>query len=89
MNKFNTRQISGFYGGFGDVWLSCGLLHVLVWYKFTDVSEVLAASIIRDIMVALIMGAAGTSETSVTSARLHFATQKTAIFTFNVCLCCT
>jgi hypothetical protein len=28
-------------------WLSFGMLHHLVWYKLTDVSEALAASIIR------------------------------------------
>jgi hypothetical protein len=33
------------------------------WYKFTDVSEVLAASIIR--AITLVMEAAVTSETSV------------------------
>jgi hypothetical protein len=36
------------------------MLHHVIWYKFTSVSEVLAASII-----ALIMEAASTSETSV------------------------
>jgi hypothetical protein len=36
------------------------MLHHLVWKKFTDVSEVLAASII-----ALVMEAASTSKTSV------------------------
>jgi hypothetical protein len=28
-------------------WLSSGMLRYIVWWKFTDVSEVLAASIIR------------------------------------------
>jgi hypothetical protein len=40
------------------------MLHHVVWLKFTDVSEVLAASIIR-VMIALIMEAASTCETSV------------------------
>jgi hypothetical protein len=35
----------------------------VVWYKFTDVSEVLAASVIR-VIIALITEAASTSETS-------------------------
>jgi hypothetical protein len=39
------------------------MLRRVVWYKFTDVSEVLAASIIGNI-IALIMDAAMTSETS-------------------------
>jgi hypothetical protein len=41
-------------------WLSSGLLYHVVWYTFTDVSEVLTASIIRAMMEA-----ASTSETSV------------------------
>jgi hypothetical protein len=40
------------------------MLRRVVWYKFTDVSVVLAASIIRA-MIALIMEAVSTSETSV------------------------
>jgi hypothetical protein len=43
--------------------LSSGLLRRVVWYKFTGVSEVLLASIIRA-MIALMM-AAVTSETPV------------------------
>jgi hypothetical protein len=39
------------------------LLHHVVWQKFTDVSEILAASIIRALS-ALMMEAASTSETS-------------------------
>jgi hypothetical protein len=42
-------------------WLSSGLLRRAIWLTFTDVSEVLAASIIR----ALMMEAASTSEKSV------------------------
>jgi hypothetical protein len=42
-------------------WRSSGLLRRVVWYKFTDVSEVLAASII----IALMMEAASSPETSV------------------------
>jgi hypothetical protein len=37
----------------------------VVLYKFTEDSEVLAASIIRAILIALMMEAASTSETSV------------------------
>jgi hypothetical protein len=41
-------------------------LRRVIWYKFTDVSEATAASIIRAItLIALIMEAASTSETSV------------------------
>jgi hypothetical protein len=40
------------------------LLRREVWWKFTDVSEVLAVSIIRA-LIALMMEAASTSETSV------------------------
>jgi hypothetical protein len=40
------------------------LLRRVVWYKFTDVSEVLAASIIRAI-IALMMEVGTTSETLV------------------------
>jgi hypothetical protein len=40
------------------------LLRSAVWWKFTDVSEVLAASIIR-VMIALMIKAASTSEMSV------------------------
>jgi hypothetical protein len=47
------------------------MLHLVVWLKFTDVSEVLA----------LIMEAASTSEMSVNFYQIHGATtQKTAIF---------
>jgi hypothetical protein len=42
-------------------WLSSGFLRHVVWYKSTEVSEVLAASIIS----ALMMEAANTSETTV------------------------
>jgi hypothetical protein len=35
-------------------WLSSELLHRVVWYKFTDVSEVLAASSNRAIMMATV-----------------------------------
>jgi hypothetical protein len=42
-------------------WLCFGLLRSVIWYKFTDVSDVLAASVIRPI----IMDVANTSETSV------------------------
>jgi hypothetical protein len=45
-------------------WLSSGLLRRLDWYKFTNVSEVLSASIITTIS-ALMMKAVSTSETSV------------------------
>jgi hypothetical protein len=38
-----------------------GMLRRVVWYKSADVSEMLAASII----IALMMGAANTSETSI------------------------
>jgi hypothetical protein len=43
-------------------WLSSGMLQCVVCYKFTDVSEVLTASIIR-VMIALMMEALNTSET--------------------------
>jgi hypothetical protein len=45
--------------------LSSGLLRRVVWYKFTDVSDVLAASIIRAIiaLIALVMEAVSISET--------------------------
>jgi hypothetical protein len=39
-------------------------LHRVLWYKFTDVSEVLAASITR-VMIARMMEVASTYETSV------------------------
>jgi hypothetical protein len=45
--------------------LFSGLLRCVVWYKFTDVSEVLAASIIRTMIIGLMMEAASTSEKSV------------------------
>jgi hypothetical protein len=45
-------------------WLFSWLLRHVVWEKFTDISEVLAASIIRAV-IALMMEAASTSETSV------------------------
>jgi hypothetical protein len=48
------------------------MLHRVVW-QFTDVSEMLAASIIR----AMRMEAASTSETSATSTRLHGTSQNT------------
>jgi hypothetical protein len=43
------------------------MLRRVVWYKFTDVSEVIAASIMRAMIafIALMMEAASTSETSV------------------------
>jgi hypothetical protein len=45
--------------------LTSGLLRHVVRYKFTDVSEVHAASIIREMVIVLMMEAAGISETSV------------------------
>jgi hypothetical protein len=45
-------------------WLSSGVQRRVVWWKFTNVSEVLAASIIWTI-IALMMEAARTSETMV------------------------
>jgi hypothetical protein len=48
--------------GFSCRWLSCGLLRRLVWWNFTDVSEVFAASIIRAMSK---WEAESTSETSV------------------------
>jgi hypothetical protein len=61
-------------------WLSSGLLLRVVWYKFTDVSQVLSASIIRKI-IALMMEAARTSGTQANFTRLHDSTtQNTAIF---------
>jgi hypothetical protein len=52
--------------------------HVLCW-KITDVSEVIAAFVIR----AMITEAASTSETSVNSTILHgTTTQKTVVFSF-------
>jgi hypothetical protein len=48
-----------------------------VWKKFTDVAEVLAASITR---IALMMEVASTSETSVNFYQHDATTQKTAIF---------
>jgi hypothetical protein len=57
-------EISGSHGGLYED-ESSGMLRCVVWYKFTDVSEVLTASIIR----------------VMTSTRLHRATsQKTIIF---------
>jgi hypothetical protein len=45
-------------------WLSSGLLHHVVWEKFSDVAVVFGASIIRT-LIALMMEAASTPETSV------------------------
>jgi hypothetical protein len=50
--------------------LSSGMLRRVVWWKFTDISEVLSASIFRAIsiiraLIALQMEAVSTSETSV------------------------
>jgi hypothetical protein len=53
-------------------------LYRVVWEKFTDVSEVPAASI--NLLIALMMEAASTSETSVNFYQIYGATtQKTAI----------
>jgi hypothetical protein len=42
------NEISDSHGGkHEDGWLSSGFLCLVVWYKLADVSEVLAASIIR------------------------------------------
>jgi hypothetical protein len=41
------------------------MLRRVIWQKFTDISEVLAASIIRAMSDALMMEAASVSETSV------------------------
>jgi hypothetical protein len=57
-------EISGSHGGECEV----GLLRDVIWYKFTDVSEVLAASIIRSMSTCtglLIMEAGNISETSI------------------------
>jgi hypothetical protein len=60
-------------------------LYHVVWYKFTDVSELLTAPVIR----VLMMEAASTSETSVNFKHLrnigkllpdYTTTQKTTIF---------
>jgi hypothetical protein len=58
--------------------MSSGLLpRVCNLVKFTDVSEILSASVV----IVLMMEAASTSETSVNFTRLHGATiQKTTIF---------
>jgi hypothetical protein len=58
------------------------MLRRVVWYKITDVSEVLAASIIRS-LIALMMEAVATCETSVNFSKLHSTmSQKTDIFIF-------
>jgi hypothetical protein len=55
------------------------LLLCVFWLKFTDISEEFAASIIR--VMALMMEAASTSETSVNFYQTHGAKiQKTATF---------
>jgi hypothetical protein len=41
------------------------MLRRVVWQKFTDVSEVLAASIIRAMVMALMTEVESTSETSI------------------------
>jgi hypothetical protein len=46
--KCRVDETSGSEGGeYEDDWLHPGLLGHVVWWKFTDVSEVLVASIIR------------------------------------------
>jgi hypothetical protein len=47
--RSRLRKCSGSHGGEYEDDLSSGLLRRVVWQKFTDVSEVLAASIIRTI----------------------------------------
>jgi uncharacterized membrane protein len=54
------------------------LKHHVDWYKFTNVSEVCTASIIRAIIVTLVMVAVTTSEAY--TSQHSSATQKTAIF---------
>jgi hypothetical protein len=47
MSKRKKKLISGSHGGkYEHGWLSSGSLRRVVWLKFTDVSEVIAASII-------------------------------------------
>jgi hypothetical protein len=46
-------EISGSHGGEYEDGCLSGLLRCVVWYKFTDVSELLAASIIRARSVVL------------------------------------
>jgi hypothetical protein len=71
---FFLGEISGSHGG------GYGVLYRVVWWKFTDVLEVLVA------FIALMMEAASTCETSV---NLHQTTrrntQKTAILNFYTC----
>jgi hypothetical protein len=58
--------------------LYCGFLCCVTWKKFTDVSEVFAASIIRSIIIAGVSAVLAASETSENSVRLHGGTtQKT------------
>jgi hypothetical protein len=81
----NGGKISASHGGEyeDDCLLGC----CDVWYKFTDVSEVITAYIIRamrkppGLLIALMIEAGSTSETSVNLRRLHGAIfQKTVIF---------
>jgi hypothetical protein len=41
------REISGSHGGEYEDYLPCEMLRRVIWWKLNDVSEVLAASIIR------------------------------------------
>jgi hypothetical protein len=59
---YQAQQMVILEQGFPWRWLSSRLLHHVVWWKLTDISEVLAASIIRAILIALMMGATRTSE---------------------------
>jgi hypothetical protein len=49
--SWQNCEISDSHGGeYEDGWLPSDLLRLVVWYKFTDVSKVLAASITRELM---------------------------------------
>jgi hypothetical protein len=47
LRQIKGSEISGSHGGEYEDGLSSGSLRRVVWYKFTDVSEMLAASIFR------------------------------------------
>jgi archaellum component FlaF (FlaF/FlaG flagellin family) len=51
------------------------MLRRVVWYKLIDISEVLAASNIT-VMIAIMMEAVSTSETSINFTRLHGVTSQ-------------
>jgi hypothetical protein len=81
-NMFQPSEISGSHSTKYEDGCLTRLLHHVVWQKLTDISEVLAASIIR-MVTALMMDVASTSETLVNFYQTTWYNKPEDIFMFH------